>query len=98
MLARISPRLRFYAHGAATLVAPDGEYAAVFDRVLDNPHAARWPFQLARLEFAYGERLRRDRAMRRARPHLEQASALFAELGAEPWLRRAQLALNATGR
>lgn len=97
-LAPISPRLRFQSEAAAALVAPDREYTQVFDAVVDNPASARWPFQLARLELAYGERLRLDRAMRRARPHLERAIELFTELGATPWIERTDAVLRATGR
>jgi DNA-binding CsgD family transcriptional regulator len=97
-LAPISPRLRFQAEAAAALVAPDAEYAAAYDRLLDDPGSARWPFDLARVELAYGERLRRDRAMRRARPHLERAVELFTGLRSEPWAARAETVLRATGR
>ncbi|HEX5336117.1 MAG TPA: AAA family ATPase [Propionicimonas sp.] len=97
-LAPISPRLRFQSEAAAALVAPDREYSPVFDAVVNNPGSARWPFQLARLELAYGERLRLDRAMRRARPHLELASELFTALGAKPWIERTEAVLRATGR
>lgn len=97
-LASISHRLRFQADAAEALVAPVEEYAALFDRLVDDGESTRWPFHLARLELAYGERLRLDRAMRRARPHLERALELFTTLGAEPWTRRTEAALRATGR
>jgi DNA-binding CsgD family transcriptional regulator len=96
-LAPISPRLAFQSAAAAALVAPAGTYDA-FDRVVDDPDSARWPFQLARVELAYGERLRLDRAMRRARPHLERACELFVGLGAAPWEERTRAALAATAR
>lgn len=97
-LARISPRMAFHAAAAAAFVAPAEDYAPVFDRVVGDPQAHRWPFQLARVELTYGERLRRDRAMRRARPHLERALELFTGLGAEPWVARTEAVLRATGR
>jgi DNA-binding CsgD family transcriptional regulator len=96
-LARISPRLAFASSCAAALVAPAGADEA-FDRVVDDPDSLRWPFHLARVELAYGERLRLDRAMRRARPHLERAGELFDRLEAAPWRERAEAALRATGR
>jgi DNA-binding CsgD family transcriptional regulator len=96
-LAAISPRLAFQSAAAAALVAPAGAYDA-FDRVVDDPGSTRWPFQLARVELAYGERLRLGRAMRRARPHLERAGELFAGLGAAPWEERTGAALRATAR
>lgn len=97
-LAPISARLRFQAAAAMALVTTGPDYAAEFDRVVDDPESARWPFPLARLELAYGERLRRDRVMRGARPHLERAAAVFAELDARLWVDRAERALSATGR
>jgi len=97
-LAPISPRLRFLAGAAAALVAPDDSYVEVFDRVVGDPASRRWPFHLGRVELAYGERLRLDRAMRRARPHLERALELFSGLDAVPWVARAEAALRATGQ
>ncbi|MCL6670201.1 AAA family ATPase [Streptomyces panaciradicis] len=97
-LARISPRLRFLCAAAAALVADDDVYPDLFDPLVAHPESLRWPFPLARLELAYGERLRRDRAMRAARPHLERAEKLFTSLGATPWADRAEAALRATGR
>lgn len=97
-LAPISPRLRFEAAAATALVAPDDGYRAAFDAVVDDPGSGRWPFPLARLELAYGERLRLDRAMRQARPHLEHAAELFDRLDAGLWRERAEATLRATGR
>lgn len=97
-LGPISPRLSWHAAAAAALVAPDAEYAGAFETLLDRGAPQRWPFHAARLELAYGERLRLDRAMRAARPHLERAAALFDDLAAAPWLARTEAALRATGR
>lgn len=96
-LATISPRLRFQSDAAAALVAPERGYTAAFDRVVLDPESVRWPFHLARVELAYGERLRRDRSMRGARPHLERAGELFTQLRAQPWVDRAAAGLRATG-
>lgn len=97
-VARISPRLRFLCAAAAALVSDDDVYPDLFDPLVADPESVRWPFPLARLELTYGERLRRDRAMRAARPHLERAGKLFTSLGATPWAERAEAALRATGR
>ncbi|WP_186001629.1 AAA family ATPase [Streptomyces sp. IB201691-2A2] len=97
-LARIAPRLRFLCDASAALVADDDVYPNLFDPLVADPGSVRWPFPLARLELAYGERLRRDRAMRAARPHLERAGKLFTSLGATPWAERAEATLRATGR
>ncbi|MFF4622193.1 AAA family ATPase [Nonomuraea jabiensis] len=96
-LAHFSPRLRFLCDASAALVADDDAYPAAFEPLVTAPESVRWPFPLARLELAYGERLRRDRAMRAARPHLERAVKLFSDLGATPWAEQAETALRATG-
>jgi DNA-binding CsgD family transcriptional regulator len=96
-IPRLSPRSRFQCLGAAALAAGDDEYVRCYEDLLDDPTSTQWPFLLARLELAYGERLRRDRAMRRARPHLERALGRFQALGAAPWAERAEAVLAATG-
>lgn len=95
-MAEMSSRSRFQLLAATALAAGDEEYAGRFDELLGDPASSRWPFLLARLELAYGERLRRDRAMRRARPHLERARERFTALGATPWSDRAEAMLGAT--
>lgn len=97
-LDRISDRLRFSCDAADALVARSDEAAGVFGEVLRDPEAHRWPFFLARVELAFGDRLRREREARLARPHLEHAAELFAQLDAVPWAARATAALRATGR
>ena len=56
-----------------------------------------WPIESARTELMFGERLRRDRRRREARPHLSRAVEIFDSLGAEPWAERARSELAATG-
>jgi len=58
---------------------------------------ARWPFQRARLQLAYGIRLRRQRRPADSRPPLRSARATFEVLGAVPWEERARQELRATG-
>jgi DNA-binding CsgD family transcriptional regulator len=55
------------------------------------------PFERARTELVYGERLRRVNRRRDARPHLRAALEVFHELGAAPWAERARPELRATG-
>ncbi|ADB50133.1 transcriptional regulator, LuxR family [Conexibacter woesei DSM 14684] len=55
------------------------------------------PFERARTELAWGERLRRRRRRMDARAPLERALASFRALGAEPWARRAADELAAAG-
>jgi DNA-binding CsgD family transcriptional regulator len=93
----ISPRLRFLIDGAAAMTADDAHYRPAFERVTEEPDASRWPFHLARLELAFGDRLRRDREMRRARTYLQRAADRFSSLDATPWRDRAVTALRSTG-
>jgi DNA-binding CsgD family transcriptional regulator len=55
------------------------------------------PFERARTQLVYGERLRRANRRRDARPHLRAALEVFDELGARPWHERAAADLRATG-
>lgn len=61
------------------------------------PGIDRWPFDLARVQLLYGERLRRTRAIRESRVHLGAALETFRCLGAQPWVQRAANELRATG-
>ena len=71
---------------------------AAFEQALAIPGADRWPFDLARVRLAYGERLRRARSARAARAELTAAHDAFQRLGARPWARRAAAELRATGQ
>ena len=71
--------------------------AALFERALTRPAVEQWPFDLARVQLAFGERLRRERAMARSRQLLTAASDTFHQLGAQPWTHRAAAELRATG-
>lgn len=93
----LSERSRFLWRGAQALAADDADYPDLFDALLEDPSSTHWPFHLGRLELAYGERLRRDRAMRRARPILGRARERFSLLDAAPWCARADAMLAATG-
>jgi DNA-binding CsgD family transcriptional regulator len=55
------------------------------------------PFELARTQLAYGERLRRAKARADAREPLRAALATFERLGATAWAERAVAELRATG-
>ncbi len=57
----------------------------------------RMPFERARTELAWGERLRRRRQRMRAREPLARAHATFHGLGAAPWAARALHELEAAG-
>ena len=62
------------------------------------PGIERWQFDLARVRLAYGERLRRERAMVESRVQLNAALAIFERLGARPWVDRTTAELRATGQ
>jgi DNA-binding CsgD family transcriptional regulator len=62
------------------------------------PEARRWPFDLARVELAYGEHLRRRHDPARSRLHLIAALEIFQRLGAQPWIARVERELRAAGR
>ncbi len=61
-LARVSSRLALVVAGGAAITAPDRDAIKLFDDAISTPGADRWPFDLARVQLAYGERLRRMRA------------------------------------
>lgn len=96
-LAVISPRLAMVTAASAAMVAPDGHYSDLFQTALATPGAERWPFERARLQLIYGERLRRDKATSQARAQLAAALDTFRSLDAAPWMARANAELRATG-
>ena len=96
-LAALSPRLALVSLGAAAIANADGNDIELFEQALAIPGAARWPFDAARVQLAYGERLRRARAIAPARRQLSAALETFQRLGAGPWATRASNELRATG-
>jgi DNA-binding NarL/FixJ family response regulator len=70
----------------------------LYEQALAIPGAERWPFELARVQLAYGAELRRARAVTDARLHLKTAMNIFYRLGARPWARRAAGELRAAGQ
>ncbi len=60
-LGRLSPRFALVTAAAMAMVAPDDEAPDLFERALALPAIEEWPFELARVRLAYGERLRRLR-------------------------------------
>jgi DNA-binding CsgD family transcriptional regulator len=96
-VARVSGRFALLVAGAAAMAAPGRSAAPMFEEALALPRTDQWPFEVARIHLAFGERLRRERSITRARWHLTAASAAFDQLGAQPWMRRASAELRATG-
>jgi DNA-binding CsgD family transcriptional regulator len=97
-LAGLSSRLALVVGGSAAMAAPDDAALELFDAALALPGIERWQFDLARVRLAYGERLRRSRAMIEARLQLNDALAIFERLGARPWVDRTTTELRATGQ
>ncbi|GAA1624662.1 LuxR family transcriptional regulator [Kribbella alba] len=96
-ISEISPRYAFVTTAAAALVAAEPEDRTLFEAALAVPGAERWPFELARVHLAYGERLRRAKSPGQARSHLTAARDIFLRLRAAPWSERARSELRATG-
>jgi DNA-binding CsgD family transcriptional regulator len=97
-IAAISPRLALVTAGSAAMAVRDDHDDAWFEQALAVPGASRWPFDFARVQLAYGERLRRARATTKARTHLAAALRTFEGLRAEPWAARAGAELRAAGQ
>ncbi|MBM0231129.1 AAA family ATPase [Micromonospora sp. STR1_7] len=93
----LSPRLALLSAGASAFAAPDDRAEKLFETALALPDIERWPFDLARVRLAYGERLRRTRATAKSRAQLRTALATFERLDARPWIERASNELRATG-
>ena len=89
------------AHAAVArcrgLMADEEEAEAHFVRALALHDQRDAPFERARTELCFGERLRRGGRRTEAREHLRRALATFDALGAQPWSERASRELNATG-
>lgn len=96
-IAAISPRLALTVAGAEALIATPDTYRDRFEEALATPGADRWPFLQARIQLAYGERLRRARLTTAARAYLTTALDIFDRLAATPWIDRARNELRATG-
>jgi DNA-binding CsgD family transcriptional regulator len=97
-VAAISSRMTLVQLGSAALVADSASAGELFDRALAVPGADAWQFDHARIRLAYGEHLRRARALSPARLHLSTALETFDRLGARPWALRAAAELRATGQ
>ncbi|WP_342743794.1 helix-turn-helix transcriptional regulator [Mycobacterium palustre] len=93
-LAKVSPRLGLLTGGAA-LVDQTPQALTTFKNALSSVDAASWPFDHARVQLAYGARLRRDMRIEEARAVLHAALATFESIGARPWAVRARNELRA---
>lgn len=95
---KISSRHALLTEASAALSATDDDEALeLFSRALAVPGAERWAFDFARVQLAYGARLRRVRATTESRGPLGAALSAFQHLGARPWTERAEAELRAAG-
>jgi DNA-binding CsgD family transcriptional regulator len=85
------------ARCAGILAEGDG-WREAFERALELHDRVPTPFERARTELCYGERLRRARKRADARTLLRRALDAFDELGAVPWAERARSELRASGQ
>jgi DNA-binding CsgD family transcriptional regulator len=95
-VGRISPRLAMIS-GASAAMASDLLDEELFEQALAVRSADRWPFARARVQLAFGERLRRDLQPTKARDQLAGALDTFDLLKATPWAERARSELRAAG-
>jgi DNA-binding CsgD family transcriptional regulator/tetratricopeptide (TPR) repeat protein len=98
---RARGRVRVSARAAAArcagIVDAEGRWQDAFEEALTLHDQLPTPFERARTELCYGERLRRARKRVEARARLRSALALFDALGAAPWSERARTELRASG-
>ncbi len=80
------------------MLAGEDAIAGHFEAALALHDHTPQPFERARTELVYGERLRRAGKRTAAREWLSAALTTFDRLGAGPWAERARAELNASGR
>jgi DNA-binding CsgD family transcriptional regulator len=97
-IGELSSRVALLARGSEAIAAQDDWAPELFEQALAIPGVSRWPFDLARVQLVYGERLRRLRATGEARVQLTAALENFERLGARPWATRARTELRAAGQ
>jgi DNA-binding CsgD family transcriptional regulator len=91
--SRLAPA-RHYLEG---MLAPVDECNAHFQAAVDASPGDASAWVRAKAELLWGERLRRARRRAEARPHLEEARALFERHGYGMWAERAEQELVAAG-
>ena len=79
------------------ILAPEDGFREAFEAALALHAELPLPFEAARTQLAYGERLRRAKARAEAREPLRAALSTFERLGAAAWGERAVAELRATG-
>lgn len=79
------------------MLASEGDFDRPFEEAFRWHSRLAMPFEQARTEFCYGERLRRSRRVTEARETLHLALDWFEHLGAAVWAERARTELRASG-
>jgi DNA-binding CsgD family transcriptional regulator len=79
------------------LVRADDSFDADFIGALDLHRQTNRPFETARTELRFGQRLRRRKSKSEARTHLRAAWETFSAIGADCWTASAHNELQATG-
>lgn len=97
-VAALSPRLALLMAGSEAMAATDPDDAIqLYEQALALPGGEQWPFERARIQASYGQRLRRLQRTLTSRDHLHAAATTFDDLGAQPWRSRVLRELEATG-
>ena len=81
----------------AGILDDEGHWRDAFEEALALHDQVPTPFERARTELCYAERLRRARKRAEARARLHDAVDVFDALGARPWAERARAELHASG-
>jgi DNA-binding CsgD family transcriptional regulator/tetratricopeptide (TPR) repeat protein len=103
LLAAYAPHstTELWPHAAAArchaMLADNSHLVDAFQEALAARACASMPFERARTQLCFGERLRRARHRAQARIQLHDALEVFDRLGATLWAQRAQTELRATG-
>lgn len=96
-IGMISARLNMMVKACEAVVSDEEAASDIFNAALAVPGIGRWSFDVARVQLAYGECLRRMRSNKAARMPLSASAEVFRRLGAKAWEIRATNELRATG-
>jgi tetratricopeptide (TPR) repeat protein len=101
-IARLTVKPAFFRSPAlerTTAMLADAEtYERLFQRALAWSDHAQQPFELARTQLCFGERLHHEGRLQEACSRVVAALASFEALGARPWAKRAQRLITAWSR
>jgi DNA-binding CsgD family transcriptional regulator len=84
-------------HRAVGLASDQEDFRDPFETALAIHEGLPTPFELARTQLAYGERLRRAKKREEARRQLRRALEIFEGVGANPWAERTRSELELSG-